>query len=133
MLAPRAEVLHLYSRTGGGYSTFKAFHVERNRIWVALKNFPPSWLLRVPVFTVVRYAVQLYGLASARGSTAKMHAGVSLGAMLATLVRAYASALAGARPMLAARRRLPRRISRAQIARRMKAHRVGVTELILED
>ncbi|MFQ5524617.1 MAG: glycosyltransferase family 2 protein [Thermoanaerobaculia bacterium] len=133
VLAPRAEVHHLYSKTVGAYTTFKAFHVERNRIWVSLKTFPPSWLSRMPAFTVVRYAVQMYGLVSSRGATARMHSQVSFAGMLKTLARAYGAALAKTRVMLARRKQLPRRIAPAQLAGKMKAHRVPVTELILED
>jgi GT2 family glycosyltransferase len=52
--SPKAIVYHLHSISSGGrYSSFKAFLVERNRIWVALKNFPNhSW----PVL----YAVEIY-------------------------------------------------------------------------
>ena len=37
----------------------KALHVERNRIWVAVKNFPLPWLLRAPYFTlkIMKHAI----------------------------------------------------------------------------
>ncbi len=37
--ASKAVVRHLYSQTGGGYSKFKAYYVERNHLWVLLKDF----------------------------------------------------------------------------------------------
>ena len=38
--APGAVVHHRYSATTSPYSPFKAFHVERNRIWVVVKCYP---------------------------------------------------------------------------------------------
>ena len=38
--SPEAVVEHCYSGTSGAYSAMKAGYVERNRLWVALKNFP---------------------------------------------------------------------------------------------
>jgi GT2 family glycosyltransferase len=45
---PGAVVYHHYSGTGGRYTPFKAYLVERNRIWVALKNFHLRFLLHLP-------------------------------------------------------------------------------------
>ncbi|MBU0503955.1 MAG: glycosyltransferase family 2 protein [Candidatus Omnitrophota bacterium] len=58
VLSPRAIVYHFYSATGGRYSSFKAFMVERNHIWVALKSLP-IWILAVaPLFTFIRLIIQ---------------------------------------------------------------------------
>jgi len=42
---PKAVVHHLHSASSSNYSSFKAFLVERNRIWVAVKSFPVSFLI----------------------------------------------------------------------------------------
>ena len=46
---PEAIVYHHHSKQFGTYSSRKAFLVERNRIWVALKNFPLSILALIAV------------------------------------------------------------------------------------
>jgi GT2 family glycosyltransferase len=56
---PAAVVRHLYSGTGGGYSPMKAFHVERNRFTVLLKDLPVSYIITSPFYTVWRYVVQV--------------------------------------------------------------------------
>ena len=58
LLVPSAVVYHLYSSTSGKYSPFKAFMVERNHIWVALKIFPVPVLLMFPFFTFFRLVIQ---------------------------------------------------------------------------
>src|SRR4030042_16849 len=56
---PKAIVHHFHSASSGTYSSFKAFLVERNRIWVALKNFPVSLLIFGQFYTFWREVYQL--------------------------------------------------------------------------
>ena len=42
---PTAIVYHVHSATAGEFSPLKAFLIERNRIWVAVKTFPLPLLL----------------------------------------------------------------------------------------
>ena len=55
LYAPDAIVEHHYSRTAGAASPLKAYYVERNRIFVLLKNFPARLLMRAPAATLSRY------------------------------------------------------------------------------
>ena len=64
---PSAVVYHKYSATTGAYSPFKAFLVERNRIWLTIKCFPPGALLLRPFFAVWRIFLQVYGVAAGKG------------------------------------------------------------------
>ncbi len=52
---PTAVVEHRYSHSAGRASDLKAFYVERNRLFVAFKNFPRSLLWAVPFWSLVRY------------------------------------------------------------------------------
>ena len=45
---PSARVYHKYSSSSSAYSPFKAFLVERNRIWVLLKYYPVELILASP-------------------------------------------------------------------------------------
>lgn len=71
VLARDAVVYHRYSRSGGVFSPFKLYLVERNHFWVALKCFPLSMLLALPFRTLVRYMVQAQLVLGARGAGAQ--------------------------------------------------------------
>ena len=135
VLAPRAVVRHLYSQTGGSYSAFKAYHVERNRLWVLVKDLPPSYILSFPFSTLWRYGVQLYGLLSGRGSVARFAEGNSAFQMMSVVVRAYLSALAALPGMLKKRRDIwrKRRLPVADYRSLLRSHRITATELMLKD
>jgi GT2 family glycosyltransferase len=57
---PEARVRHRKSFTAGTHSRLKAYLVERNRIWTAVKVLPPFLLLVSPLFTANRYLLQAY-------------------------------------------------------------------------
>jgi GT2 family glycosyltransferase len=52
---PRAVVEHRYSHSAGRVSALKAYYVERNRIFVAMKNFPLRMLCVLPICGTMRY------------------------------------------------------------------------------
>lgn len=55
LYVPEAVVEHRYSYSSGRVSTLKAYYVERNRMLVAMKNFPLRMLFRVPFYGTARY------------------------------------------------------------------------------
>lgn len=55
LYVPDATVMHHYSRTAGRVSPMKAFYVERNRLYVMRKNFPPEWRSRAWLAAVQRF------------------------------------------------------------------------------
>jgi len=88
--AADAVVNHHYSRTAGAFSPLKAKYVERNRLWVAIKNFPCSRLLLVPMVSLFRYAWQLSAIRDNRGASAGfIRAGSSMKDLLGILWKAY--------------------------------------------
>ncbi|MBF0520207.1 MAG: glycosyltransferase family 2 protein, partial [Nitrospirae bacterium] len=131
--APNAVVYHKYSGTGGKYSLFKAFLVERNRIWVAVKNFPLRFILKAPFYTFKRYLYQAYSIITSRGSTAKFAQGVSVSAMAMIFLKAYGAAILKIPSMLTKRFFIKKRIATAEFSRLLKKHEVSVSELILKD
>jgi GT2 family glycosyltransferase len=68
--AAEARVTHRYSWTAQPYSALKARYVERNRLWVALKNFPLPLLILVPFASVARYGLQLVNAMAGKGAAA---------------------------------------------------------------
>jgi GT2 family glycosyltransferase len=103
--APRAVAYHRYSRTAGSHSSLKAFYVERNRVLVLFKLFPPSLILLSPAYTVARLALQGWGAVTGRGAAARLARERSLPHLAAVTLRAYASALRALPGALRERRR----------------------------
>jgi GT2 family glycosyltransferase len=133
VFAPEAIVLHKYSMTGGGYSLLKAKHVERNRIWVGIKNFPLSWLLMMPFHTLLRYFFQAGSMLSSRGSTARLKASHSLLDIIRTGVMAYLTAVGKLPSMLRKRRKIMKSGADEDLTKIMREHVISVRELILRD
>lgn len=132
---PDAVVHHRYSGSTSPYSSFKVFQVERNRIWVVVKCFPPGLLLASLAYTAARYAVQAYGAVSGRGAAARMSERTSPWAIAEILARAWWAAL-GRLPKMWRRRRAIealRRVPRYQIAAWLATHGLSVRELALKD
>ena len=132
---PGAVVRHRYSGSTAPHSPFKAFQVERNRIWVVVKCFPPSLVATSCVYTLVRYALQLGAAVSGRGAAARLAERQSPVAVAVILLRAWWAALARLPEMLRRRRGIQstRRISRGEWTRLLRANRVGLSELAFKD
>jgi GT2 family glycosyltransferase len=127
-----AVVEHRYSSTAGAFSAQKAGFVERNRLWVALKNFPVALLFGVPFVTVSRYFWQLR---AARGSTgaaaAFFRSGNSLFTAFAILARAHAETLLRLPSLLRKRHRMrkTRRVGSTEFSRLLARYRISAKDL----
>ena len=132
---PRARVFHHYSGTGGSYSETKAFLVERNRIWVVVKNFPLPCLALSVFYTLWRYVVNLYGVAAGRGSGGRLVRSTTGFSPFAIVLRAYGSAIRGLPSMYSKRRELKARrvASWRQFSLWLRQNRLGAAELVLKD
>jgi GT2 family glycosyltransferase len=92
---PEAIVYHHHSKKFGTYSSTKAFLVERNRIWVAWKNFPPPVLCLWPFYTLLRYFYQGIGALIQRGASGRFGQESSSLLLIPILIKAYLSGLRG--------------------------------------
>jgi GT2 family glycosyltransferase len=134
-LAPRAVAIHRYSRSVGAYSRLKAFHVERNRVWLLLKLFPLSRIFLSVFYTKLRFALQAWGGLTGRGAAgqfARRHGALDL---VVVAAQAYVAALRGLPRILGERRRLRplRRLSAREIALLLAEHRLSAREVALKD
>jgi GT2 family glycosyltransferase len=91
--APQAVLYHKGSGSTGRYSAFKAFYVERNRVWVAVKNFPFPLLLLTPFYTLLRFLFQAYGVLTHRGAAGRFTRQYPVSALFWILVKSYGSAI----------------------------------------
>ncbi|MHB8108752.1 MAG: glycosyltransferase family 2 protein [Syntrophorhabdaceae bacterium] len=133
VVAPGAWVTHYYSGTTGKYSLQKVFWVERNHIWLVIKNFPPLLLLFLPFATAWRYLVQIFAIITHSGDLKEFSTKSSFYQVAAVIVKAYISALAGIPLMLRKRKALvhKRRISNFQMLKIILAYRVSMAEIII--
>ncbi len=132
---PSAVVYHKYSGSSDAYSPLKAFLVERNRCWVALKCLPLPFLAAAPFFTLLRLCAQAYGVARGSGAAARFARRRSALALALIVFRAWAAALAGAPKMVKKRRRVQRSraVSNAEIRRWFAEFGLSVREIALVD
>src|SRR5207237_8032674 len=62
LYAPQAVVHHHYSHTAGRATPLKAYYVERNRLFLLVKNFPLRSLMLAPLVTIARYGWHVISL-----------------------------------------------------------------------
>jgi GT2 family glycosyltransferase len=86
LYAPQAVVDHAYSSTAGRASSVKAYYVERNRLFLLVKNFPLRNLLAAPLVSIVRYAWHVIFMLRGRGAAAHFREDGHGGPRLAILV-----------------------------------------------
>lgn len=131
---PTAIARHRKSSTFGNYSSFKAYHVERNRIYNAVKLLPLHLLIMSPWRTAVRYLLQAYAAHTHRGSPAQFMKEYSVLQLLCILARAYAAALLQLPTMWTRRRQIAatRRISRSEWHRLIRRFELDAIELALK-
>jgi len=132
LYVPQAVVEHHYSHSAGRASRLKAYYVERNRLYVLVKNFPARMLLAAPFVSLARYAWHLRLMLGGCGAAARFRqeAGSAwrmplyvVGAHLAVLRRA---------PSLCRKRRLIRRtalLAPRTFRRLLRAHLISARRI----
>ncbi|HKP98391.1 MAG TPA: glycosyltransferase [Fibrobacteria bacterium] len=103
---PAAAVNHHHSGSSGSVSPFKVYLVERNRICVAIKNFPPALILYGIPYTLSRYFWQAYGALSGKGRAGEFTGQFSSFRLGLILLKAYWGAAMLLPKMLAKRRNI---------------------------
>jgi GT2 family glycosyltransferase len=132
---PSAIIFHKYSASSSAYSPFKAFLVERNRIWVLLKYFPLELIAVSPCFTFLRLLGHLYGAITGKGASGRFSEQNSVLQALVILLKAWGAALM-ALPSIVKQRRAGsrlRRLSRSVLYRLLCEYRLSAKEVSLKD
>jgi len=132
---PAAICFHSYSATSGGYSTFKAFHVERNRAYVLIKNFPLSYILRSPFYTLRRYLKQLTSIRSGKGASSRIAEKTSKSELFLILIKVYLAVIINIPTLLKKRRsiQLRRTATKSEFSSWLSTHGISVEELTEKD
>lgn len=85
---PEAVVYHHHSATTGSFDPGKIYWVERNRVWLAVKNLPLPLLLFSPLLTCYRFAWNLAAAVFRRGSAGSFMSSYSWSTLAGVLMRA---------------------------------------------
>ena len=127
LYVPEAVVEHHYSQSAGRASPLKAYYVERNRLFVLVKNFPAGMLAAAPFVAALRYSWHVVHGLRGRGSAARFRREGNSGLrMLGYVLKAHL-ALALRLPRLWRERREIRRrarVSPAVYRRLLRGHAI---------
>ena len=132
LYAPRAVVDHAYSHTAGRATPLKAYYVERNRLFLLVKNFPVRGLLVAPLITLVRYGWHLVFMLRGRGAAARYREDGSGGAGLAGLViRAHWELIGNWSRIWKKRHEVQKhaRVTAKEFGRMLRAYAIGAREV----
>ena len=125
--SPQAIVYHYFSGSTSQASPLKAFLVERNRGWVAIKNFPMIYLLKSPGYTLQRLLWQAYGAISGAGIAGEYVQKNSFLSGVCILLKAWFHMVLGIPKMLTDRANLFRKkkISSKEVGSLLKRYQVS--------
>ncbi len=129
---PEAVVEHRYSHSAGQASRLKAFFVERNRLFVILKNFPWPELAAAPFVSLLRYAWHAAYLLQGRGKAAEYAASGSGKATLPWIVlRAHLALIRELPRLLKERRKIQNhgRMQPGQFRRMLKSYGISARQV----
>jgi len=132
LYVPTAVVFHIHSATAGEFSALKAFLIERNRLFVAVKLLPLRLLLVSPFFTCLRFAGHAYGAMFKVGSSGRF-AATSRRALAGAMLRAYWSGMKHLPAMWRSRRVIQRgaKVSSRDFLALICRNRISVQKLTL--
>jgi GT2 family glycosyltransferase len=132
---PTAIAFHRYSASAGRYSPLKAFLAERNRVWVAIKNFPLPALILSPLFTLWRLFLHVYALLRKRGVTGRFTERYTTRSLFLTILKAYGSAIVHLPKMWTKRKLIlrTRKVSGSVIYSWLRIYKITAWELAFKE
>jgi GT2 family glycosyltransferase len=128
---PEAVAYHSHSYTAGSYTDFKAFHVERNRLFLCFKYFPVLDLFASIVYAAARFVLQVWFSAGGKGALSEYRKKHSLLEGFVVLVKANWAAICKL-PIMWRRRRafMPlRKLTNRQFERLFKDYGVSIKDM----
>jgi len=132
---PGARVHHRYSHSAGRASALKAYYVERNRLFVVWKNFPPMMLARVPFIAVTRYLWHALSVIGGQGAAGRFRRDGGNPLMLVWyVIRAHAAAVARLPRLLRLRRKIRQqaRLTADEFRQLTERHSIGAREVAVQ-
>ncbi len=132
LYVPQAVVDHRYSHSAGRASPLKAYYVERNRLFVIVKNFPAGALARAPLAALARYAWHAASIGQGRGAAAQFrNEGHSAWKLVFFVLRAHLALIAAWPRLWRKHRRIRRsaKIAPAEFRRLLREHSISAKEV----
>ena len=130
IFVPDAIVTHRYSHSAGRASPLKAFYVERNRLFTAVKNFPLRMLWKVPFVSIYRYLWHAAYMIQGRGTAAQFRqSGGSPLSLVRYIVRAHLELIRNLPSLIARRRAIRKRLTSSSFCLLARAHSIPAREL----
>ena len=129
---PEAVVYHAYSKSAGRASELKALLVERNRLFLLVRNFPKRMLIAAPFMSLARYFWHVFYLTQGKGKAADFAtSGGSRAALPLLVLRAHWEAARRLRTLLAERRGIRSKayLTDRQFERLLTAHLIPLREV----
>lgn len=135
LYVPSAVVWHRHSTTLGRFSVRKIYWIERNRLWLAVKDLPTSWLLLSPLFTILRVSWNFAAALSGKGSAGRFRRESSAWTLAAAILKGMWDGLLGVPRMWRKRSviRKGRRLSDSQYRTLLRRHLISLRELALQE
>lgn len=127
LYVPSSVVYHKGSATAGRYSSFKAYHVERNRIWVLIKCFPLRDILLSPLYTAVRLYYHFVNALRGRGAAGRYQG--SRPGLFGIYIKAVFDGLSGAGRCIGKRRGIKTTVSTAEFAGWLRRFGISAREI----
>jgi GT2 family glycosyltransferase len=126
LYVPDAVVEHRYSHSAGKASALKAYYVERNRLFVIVKNFPFPELMLASSYAAARYFWHCVYALQGRGKAAEFRReGKSAGHLILYVLRARWELLKWLPYLWKQRRAMKRRFTAKQFRRLIRRFSVG--------
>lgn len=118
LYVPDAVVEHRYSHSAGQASALKAYYVERNRLFLIVKNFPMLDLMLVPIYAIARFFWHFVFALRGQGKAADFQrAGNSIASLPLYVLRAHFVMIARLPALWRQRRAMKRRLTAKQFRR----------------
>ena len=135
LYVPDAVVHHRHSSTSGPFSVQKIYWIERNRLWLAIKNFPLPLLMISPLFTLNRWLWNLLAALMRKGAAGNFRQQASFWDLVGAAFRAYGDGLWQLRTMFRKRQgiRKTRRIADLDFYRLLFRFRISARVLAFQD
>lgn len=132
---PQAIVYHHHSKRFGNYSPFKVFLIERNRIWVASKNFPFSILCLCPFYTLLRFFYQGIATLTLKGAPGRFGLESSPLLLISILLKAFVGGLKGLPIILKKRKEVQskKKISNSECLQLFKKYSIKAKEIAFKE
>lgn len=132
---PKARLYHSFSGFWRNHLEKKAFLVERNHLWFALKCFPVSLLLTLPFYTLLRFFFQVQAVIQKKGFAGEFIQKTPTLKLLIILFKAYYSTLVHLPELWKKRREIQKtkKVSSKEIRRWFKQYRLSLKDIVFKN